>query len=456
MKMDLKNVHCVRSKGKTYYYHRPTKTRLRAPYGTAAFVAELERVNKKLDEADDAPSAGTLGALIRKYRESVEWSRLAPASKADYQDVFDYLQKLDGMPLALIDGPCVIDLRDKAFKKHKRRFANYVVQVLSLIYNWGKPRGITTLNPAEKVPKIKKGRDEAEANRPWTLGEFRIVMMAMPEELATAVALGGYIGMREEDVVVTPFAGYDGTAIQTRQLKTGEPIWVPAHKDLRTILDAERRRRGIGAQARGATIVVGARGHPFTVSGFRSRFFKVIRELVEEEWVEPGLTFHGLRHTAANFLHEAGCDTVDIQAVLGHKHLRTTEHYTRRANRRRRAATAIGRLEEVEILPSAQVLAISRTPSPAPQKVKVAPMPPTPKRGEEHGQSKLTEAQVQEILESTDSQRTLAARYGVSRSLIEQVKNGKVWRHLYDRWREQSGQRTPAERPTVNRCKTSF
>lgn len=30
----------------------------------------------------------------------------------------------------------IMQIRDKAFTKHKRRFANYVLSVLSLLFNW--------------------------------------------------------------------------------------------------------------------------------------------------------------------------------------------------------------------------------------------------------------------------------------------------------------------------------
>lgn len=48
-------------------------------------------------------------------------------------------------------------------------------------------------------------------------------------------------------------------------------------------------------------------------------------------------------------------------------------------------------------------------------------------RGETHGRHKLTEAQVREIRTRTETQRVLAAEYGVSQQTISKIKTGKKW-----------------------------
>jgi hypothetical protein len=48
-------------------------------------------------------------------------------------------------------------------------------------------------------------------------------------------------------------------------------------------------------------------------------------------------------------------------------------------------------------------------------------------RGEKHPLAKLTEAQVREIRAATIPQKTLAAKFGVNRSTICQIKSGQRW-----------------------------
>src|SRR5258708_39879416 len=107
----LKNVKAFRSKGRRYYYHRPSKTRLTAPFGSSEFVAELERLSRNSEACAEKAQAGTLGALIAEYRASPEFTELAPRTRADYQKVFDYLSKLSTHRLATIEASFVFRVR---------------------------------------------------------------------------------------------------------------------------------------------------------------------------------------------------------------------------------------------------------------------------------------------------------------------------------------------------------
>lgn len=51
--------------------------------------------------------------------------------------------------------------------------------------------------------------------------------------------------------------------------------------------------------------------------------------------------------------------------------------------------------------------------------------------GAANGQSKLTDTQIAEIRsDRTSYQRELAAKYGVTRSLISMIQSGKIWKHV--------------------------
>jgi integrase len=107
---------------------------------------------------------------------------------------------------------------------------------------------------------------------------------------------------------------------------------------VREVLDRQERRSPV--------IVLGERGRPFqTTSGFRARFFKLIRELKKCELVAEGLTFHGLRHSMGTWLADHGANIREIGAVLGHRTDAMAAHYSRRADKRRAASSAIERLE---------------------------------------------------------------------------------------------------------------
>lgn len=50
--------------------------------------------------------------------------------------------------------------------------------------------------------------------------------------------------------------------------------------------------------------------------------------------------------------------------------------------------------------------------------------------GDSCGASRLKETEAIEVLKSNEPTKMLAAKYGVSKSAIERVRNGKTWRHL--------------------------
>ena len=343
MLLRLKNIHRVRSKGQVYLYHRMSRVRLDVdpdgrPRSQAEIVAAWQAEEARLSGRGQASKVGTLGVLIAAYRGSPEYQRLAERTRKDYARVMDSLAPIDTIPLLALDSARVLQIRDAEFHNHKRRHANYVVQVLRLMCAWGIPRKFLKTNPCEGVELIRKGREEPRANRPWKPAELEAVMAALPVEMKTAIALGAYAGMRQGDVLRLPWSAYDGTAISYRQRKTGEEVWLPAHRDLRAILDSTPRR--------GPIIVTGVKGRPPTENGFRARLFDIIRRLEREQKVSEGLTFHGLRHTAATALAEAGSSTREIMAITGHRTEAMVATYTEKADQRRNAQAAITRLEQ--------------------------------------------------------------------------------------------------------------
>ncbi|MEO4045211.1 tyrosine-type recombinase/integrase [Hoeflea sp. CAU 1731] len=74
-------------------------------------------------------------------------------------------------------------------------------------------------------------------------------------------------------------------------------------------------------------------------------FRKRLRALSKRLGIEPHLTPHRFRHSAATLLIEEGIDIRMVQALLGHANLKTTEIYVRVSNQALRCA-----LERVDIL----------------------------------------------------------------------------------------------------------
>lgn len=348
-----------RGRGKIYVYaqHRATGDMIKErPIGGVDFLLQVKKLDAKATAiaAEQEPGAGTLGALIKAYRDpkNPDFAGLADRTKSDYQDVFDYLQRLDDTPLKLIDAPFVLELRDKAFAKHKRRFANYVVQVLSLLFAWGLPRrhGLI-VNAAAGVPLIRRPRGLKKKNRAWKEYERPIVMKALPIHVRWPIAIAMYAGLREGDLVAAPRTTWTGGAIDLEaQRKTSHPHWMPATAELKTVwrdYKAFLDKKKILPM----TLCVNSRGRPWTESGLRSVFFKVIRALVKAKAVEPGLTIHGLRHTIGRDVVDAGGDSRTAAAMIGDVSSAMGDLYSSEADRRRRASDGVKRMTRMRQKP---------------------------------------------------------------------------------------------------------
>lgn len=80
------------------------------------------------------------------------------------------------------------------------------------------------------------------------------------------------------------------------------------------------------------TIAATTNGTPWTVTRFNSTFIKAIAKLTRSSKVDPGLTFHGLRHTCGTLLVEAGFDIDTAHRWLGQKTLAMAIHYSKTAD----------------------------------------------------------------------------------------------------------------------------
>ena len=320
--------------GRVYAYHRKSGTRIHAAFGSIEFLAELHRAETAWKAK--APVKGTLGALIDAYRAAPEFQRLKPVTKSDYERVIGYLAPLRPMPTTQIDRAFVTGLRNKAYAKHKRRFANYVVQVLSRLFNVGIGMGLMHANPAEHVQKVRKATGEGNRNRPWTLTEREAMLAAAPIQIQAPLALMRYLGARLGDVRAMKNAAYRDGLISFRTGKGDVDVTVPCPAPLAEILD---RRL-----AHPTHLFRSTDGGPWTEGGWNASFRKLRARLEATGAVQPGLTAHGLRHSVATDLRELGKTDRQIADILGQRTTYATPTYHRTADMRRSNAEVLAEL----------------------------------------------------------------------------------------------------------------
>ncbi|MCZ6848014.1 MAG: tyrosine-type recombinase/integrase, partial [Alphaproteobacteria bacterium] len=229
-------------------------------------------------------------------------------------------------PVASIERKHIKALRNKYTETPAK--ANRLVSVLRIVLEQAIEMEYRRDNPAKEIKRLVTGAGHAS----WPDEAINRFLATAPPMMVLALKLGLYTGQREGDVLAMSWHDYDGERIQVVQSKTGTKLSISVHNVLSEALDAQERVSPI--------ILTTSTGRPFRGSNFRSHFGKAL-----EDAGLVGLTFHGLRYTAAAKLAEAGCPLKKIASITGHKSLAMIEKYTRGADQEKLSSAAILRWE---------------------------------------------------------------------------------------------------------------
>jgi integrase len=148
-----------------------------------------------------------------------------------------------------------------------------------------------------------------------------------------AYALAIYTGQRKSDLVSMARAHRKAGTIRVVQGKTGEEVWIPEHRELTAELS-----RGVAGHM---SLLTTTQGKAFDPVYFGAWF----ADAIEAAGLPEDCVLHGLRKTAARLLAEAGCSEEEIKAITGHTTSRMVAHYTKAADKKKRASAAILKLE---------------------------------------------------------------------------------------------------------------
>jgi integrase len=356
-----KNLHVKHVKGHTYYYHRPTKTKLTQPYDTQEFWQALAALNAAMEPSVNNtflervaakrvnPAKDTVSTLVDAYLASPRHKGKAKNTQKLYDYYLGLVRKNIGtLPVAQIDAAIMQSLHDEIAEKNGFRAAQTIVSTAKMLFNWGNVYGWLggRANPCNSIQKASRPRNMPATNRPWTESEIDAALLHLPQHLAVAVAIAAYTGLRKSDVINWTWSQYDAAngRIEVLTAKAQETVSIPVHPKLKIVLDSAKRWNG-------KKIVCAARcpsGYR-SGSGFQSSW-ETAKAKLEASGLTGHVTFHGLRHTIATALAEAGSSILEIMAITGHTDPASVEHYIREASKKRLADAAMGKLALWELL----------------------------------------------------------------------------------------------------------
>ncbi len=308
MRVELKGIASAKKRladGRVVKYHYAWRggPRLDGQPGEPSFIASY---NAAVALKKTKPS-GTLRFLIDEFRNSPEFTALAPRTRIDYEGILSKIElRFGSMPLSAVEDKRARSefksWRDERAKQSLRQ-ADYGWTVLARVLSIAKDRGRIEFNRCERGGRFYHA-DRTE--KIWAQDDIERFNTVASAELRLAHLLALWTGQRQGDLLKLTWSAYDGTHIRLRQGKKRKRVSIPVGTPLKTALDATKRSA--------VTILTNTRGKPWSEGGFRSSWGKAY----DKSGIESELTFHDLRGTAVTRLALAKCSVPQIAAFTGH------------------------------------------------------------------------------------------------------------------------------------------
>ncbi|MFD1328251.1 tyrosine-type recombinase/integrase [Mycoplana ramosa] len=304
--VDLKGIHKVKAKGKTYYYAWRGGPRLKGAPGDPEFLPSYNEAieNRRI------PDAGKFRALVTLYRASPDYEKLAASTKKNWSPWLDRISEHFGdLSIAQFDRPERIrPLIRKWRAKYAAtpRSADYGMQVLSRILSYAvDPLAKITSNPCEGIKQLYTNDRAAII---WEKEDIDAILAVSSEEVGFAIQLAAHTGLRAGDLFRLSWTHVRDKAIIIATGKSGHKreAVIPLYADLQELLTRIPKRA--------VTILTNTRKRPWTVNGFSSSFNDAKTEAGLDE---RNLHFHDLRGTAATKFYTAGLSERVIGEILG-------------------------------------------------------------------------------------------------------------------------------------------
>lgn len=218
--------------------------------------------------------------------------------------------------------------------------ANSMIETITAMYRFARKEGICDFNPTRGVDKYSRKKGGAV---PWTVADLKQYRECHPPGTKAHLALTIFMftACRISDAVLLG-RGHEQDVDGLPSL-----VWQPAKKGSAEVCipiapplyKATRAQKVIGK-----TYLVTEHGRPY---GSPDSLGQVFRRWCREAGLE-NRSSHGIRKAAGDLLAMAGCTQYQIMSIHGHTEAKTSEVYTRGAERRRLAAAGMSKLGLME------------------------------------------------------------------------------------------------------------
>ena len=274
---------------------------------------ELERFERFLRKDLQLTENTTISYCrdVRMFSEWLERDRTMQLKNASKEDISSYLRYLQGLGKS----PSTVSRCAASLK----RFYAYLMD-----------KGITQNNPATGISLEKHGRKlpsiltnhevDTFLSQPDLTDPKGIRDKAMLELLyASGIRVSELIGLNLEDVNLSVGFLVCRSADKERVI----PLYKVAVKSIQEYL--QNVRPILTADNGENALFVNVNGNRMSRQGF----WKIVKSYQSKAGIKKEITPHTLRHSFAAHLLENGADIRDIQEMLGHADISTTQIYTK-------------------------------------------------------------------------------------------------------------------------------
>ncbi|HZR17846.1 MAG TPA: tyrosine-type recombinase/integrase [Verrucomicrobiae bacterium] len=209
-------------------------------------------------------------------------------------------------------------------------------KALNNAFNLARRLGKISVNPVDQALALQPIVAESSTKGVFTRDQIRLLVATAKGDWKTAVLLGYYTGARLRDccnllVSKINWAVNNGV-ITIRQLKTGEPAWIPIHVCLARHL--KKVTEGLGPEDLVCPSLANRKTGGKT--GLSREFANIMRAAGIDQGRVPGkgkkrfskLSFHSLRHSFNSHLANAGVDQETRQIMTGQATKAANDDYT--------------------------------------------------------------------------------------------------------------------------------
>lgn len=254
-------------------------------------------IRKVLDMLGRAPDEGTVKSLWRLYQATAAWERLSSDTRRDYTQCSKPLLAVFGDVAAAQIKPSDIARYLRIERASAPVRANRENSLLSNLMNVAIERGELDVNPCKQVRRNQEmpRRVEPQSDQIQALVKFAFEKGGQWPVIVMAAEFASLAGPRQIEFlpITWPFIGELEIRIIRAKQRKGAPVIVdkveisPAMRELIGRLQA---RRGDSQ-----TVFANRHGNPYTRSGFKGMWGKLMKAATAAGAITQHFTFHDLR-----------------------------------------------------------------------------------------------------------------------------------------------------------------